>query len=121
MEFFGDLMKHKFINLLSNTFKYKEKNNYDFILPDADSSQDSNINDNNYLKQTDDIDKNLDKDINKNLEYIKTKYNTLINSDIKIREFYLTINGAEYKSFIFFIDGMIDNDIINRFVLNPRK
>ena len=119
MEFFGDLMKHKFINLLSNTFKYKEKNNYDFILPDADSSQDSNINDNNYLKQTDDIDKNLDKDINKNLEYIKTRYNTLINSDIKIREFYLTINGAEYKSFIFFIDGMVDNDIINRFVLNP--
>ena len=119
MEFFGDLMKHKFINLLSNTFKYKEKNNYDFILPDADSSQDSNINDNNYLKQTDDIDKNLDKDLNKNLEYIKTRYNTLINSDIKIREFYLTINGAEYKSYIFFIDGMIDNDIINRFVLNP--
>ena len=119
MEFFGDLMKHKFINLLSNTFKYKEKNNYDFILPDADSSQDSNINDNNYFKQTDDVDKNLDKDINKNLEYIKTKYNTLINSDIKIREFYLTINGAEYKSLIFFIDGMIDNDIINRFVLNP--
>lgn len=119
MEFFGDLMKHKFIKLISNTFKYKEKNNYDFILPDADSSQDSNINDNNYFKQTDDVDKNLDKNIKKNLEYINTKYNTLINSDIKIREFYLTINGAEYKSFIFFIDGMIDNDIINRFVLNP--
>lgn len=118
MEFFGDSMSSKFINFVSNIFKYKEKNTYNFVLPDADASQDSTINDSNSLDSINSINKNLDKDINKNLEYINSKYNTLINSDIKIREFVLTINNKQYKSFIFYIDGMIDTDIINRFVLN---
>lgn len=57
--------------------------------------------------------------IDVNLEYIKVKYNTLINSDIVLREFILTARNKEYKAFLLYIDGMVDSKIINDFVLTP--
>lgn len=54
-----------------------------------------------------------------NVDYIKLKYNTLINSDIKIREFKLNIKGKEYNSILLFIDGMINSESINNFILKP--
>ncbi len=54
-----------------------------------------------------------------NLEYLKVKYNTLINSDIVIREFSLMAKGKEYKAFLIYIDGMINSTMINDFVLKP--
>lgn len=57
--------------------------------------------------------------IDVNLEYIKVKYNTLINSDIVLREFILTARNKEYKAFLLYIDGMVDSKIINDFVLAP--
>ena len=57
--------------------------------------------------------------IDVNLEYIKVKYNSLINSDIKIREFDLTARNKVYKAFIVYIDGMSDSKSINRFILHP--
>lgn len=55
----------------------------------------------------------------KNLDYMKVKYNTLINSDIIIRDFLLKTNNKQYKAFIFYIDGMVDSKLINDFILNP--
>ena len=55
--------------------------------------------------------------INENLEYVKTKYNTLINSDIIVREFILNARGNQYKAFLLYIDGMVDSQILNDFVL----
>lgn len=111
-------MKNKFINSLIDIFKYKEPKHYKFILPSANSTQDNNSNYNKTLEPLENINKSLNTNIDINMEYIKSKYNTLINSDIKIREFFLTINKRQYKSFIFYIDGMIDSDIINKTVLN---
>jgi len=54
-----------------------------------------------------------------NLEYIKSKFNTLINSDITIREFVLTARGKQYSAFILYIDGMINSKSLNDFVLEP--
>lgn len=51
------------------------------------------------------------------LEYIKVKYNTLINSDIVLREFTLTARNRQYKALLFFIDGMVDSQLINNNVL----
>lgn len=36
-----------------------------------------------------------------------------------IREFSLTARNTSYKAFLLYIDGMVDSDLINRFVLNP--
>ena len=54
-----------------------------------------------------------------NLDYIKTKYNLLINSDIVLREFTLNARGKQYNAFIIYIDGMIDSQIMDEFILNP--
>ena len=62
---------------------------------------------------------NFSKNINENLNYLKSKYNSLINSDIVIREFTLIANNSEYRSALIFIDGMVDTQIINNSILKP--
>lgn len=54
-----------------------------------------------------------------NLEYINSRFNTLINSDVIIREFLINIRGKQFKAFLLFIDGMVNKDSINQFVLKP--
>ena len=55
--------------------------------------------------------------INENLDYIKVRFNTLINNDIVIREFSLKCENKNYKAFLLFIDGMVDSNLINDYVL----
>lgn len=55
----------------------------------------------------------------KNFEYLKVKYNLLINSDINTREFDISVGGKNYKSLLIFIDGMTDSDSINNNILTP--
>ena len=57
--------------------------------------------------------------LSQNLDYFKYKYNSLINSDVVIREFVLTINNTKYNAALIFIDGLIDAKIINISVLRP--
>lgn len=57
--------------------------------------------------------------IDVNLEYVQVKYNTMINSDIVVREFNLTARNRQYKAFLLFIDGMVDTDLVNNYVLKP--
>ena len=54
-----------------------------------------------------------------NIEYMKTKYNVLINSDIVLREFTLNARGKQYNAFVFYIDGMVDSKIMDEFILQP--
>ncbi len=54
-----------------------------------------------------------------NTEYIKSKYNALINSDMVFREFNLTARGKQYKALIVYIDGMIRNDSMDEFIIQP--
>ena len=57
--------------------------------------------------------------IDNNLNTMKSIYNSLINSDIVIREFACQIDKRKYRSFIVFFDGMTDSKIINDFLLEP--
>ena len=57
--------------------------------------------------------------INVNLEYIKVRFNSMINSDIKIREFTLNARNKQYQAFLVYIDGMINQDLMNNYILNP--
>ena len=63
--------------------------------------------------------KNIFPSIDVNLEYVKVKYNAMINSDVVIREFILTARNRQYRAFLLFIDGMVDTDLINNYVLKP--
>lgn len=99
-------------NIFNNVFGYSEKQDYNFILPNSSN----NIDDTEFKK----IDKEVvSTSLKDNLEYLKVKYNMLINSDIKIREFTLSIQKKKYPAFILYIDGMINSNSINDFVLKP--
>ena len=57
--------------------------------------------------------------IDENLNTMKSIYNTLINSDIVIREFSCHIFKRKYRAFIMYFDGMTNSQIINDFILEP--
>lgn len=52
-----------------------------------------------------------------NLEFLKYKYNTLLNNDVIIREFNMQVFSQNYRCFIIYIDGLVDTDSINDFIL----
>ncbi len=54
-----------------------------------------------------------------NLEYISTRFNLLINSDIKTREFLIYAKNKQYKALLVYVDGLSNNDSINDFILKP--
>ncbi len=112
-------MNKNFIKGISNFFLYKPSSKYEFTLPDYSSDEDSN-NDNPYLEDAlDPATKKISSSLDDNLNYIKAKYNSLINSDINIREFYIMAVDKRFKAFLIYIDGMADTDSINHFILKP--
>lgn len=107
-------------DLLTKLFLYKEpENTYLFSLPEHANEDLKNENTENISSEDDNTNQNIYNSLNVNADYIKVKYNTLINSDIKLREFTLTIKGKKYNALLLFIDGMINSESINNFILRP--
>ena len=78
----------------------------------------SNYNsDNNTTKDVEP--QNIFTEIDKNLDFLKYKYNALICNDVIIREFSLLAQNIEYKAFVMYIDGMVVSPVINEFILSP--
>ena len=98
-----------------NQFTWHAEESYNFSIPQTNDKQESNYIPDNNLN----ISKNVFSDLASNLNYIKTRFNTLINSDVIIREFKLFAKSKQYKAFLLFIDGMVDSNLINDFVLKP--
>ena len=63
--------------------------------------------------------KELSSSIDENLNTMRCIYNTLINSDVVVREFSCHIAKRKYKSFIVYFEGMTDSKIVNDFLLKP--
>lgn len=105
---------NKFLSNIIDSFKYEPENKYEFDLSANDTQNNSN-----QITPLEDLNQKVYPSVEVNLEYIKVKFNTLINSDIKIREFDLRARDKIYKAFILYIDGMSDSKIINRFILHP--
>lgn len=55
--------------------------------------------------------------INENLDFLKSQYNTLICPDVIIREFNMFAYNKNHKCFIIYIDGLVDSISINDFIL----
>lgn len=103
----------KLLDKLKNAFYPSDDDPHEFTLPEEDNSVPDNIED-----EANDETK-IFPSIDVNIEYIKSKYNLLINSDVVIREFILTARNRQYRAFLFFIDGMISIDLVNEYVLRP--
>ena len=94
---------------LSNLITYSSpKDSYDFTL-----------NNSTYKNITYESDENVSTNLKENKKIIDSRYNTLINSDIIIRNFKLKSNNTPYSAFIIYIDGMSDSNLINQFILKP--
>lgn len=111
---------NKFFTLIKNTFYPNNEEHYNFILPE---NSDESTENNNEIK-TDEINDKKDPEnvfpsLSVNLDFLKVKYNALINSDIVIRDFTLTARNRQYGAFLIYVDGMVDTKIINDFVLEP--
>ena len=104
-----------FKNLFQTVFGYHPPVDYSFSLPETPKAVNESKN---QLKKPQEKEK-IFPSLNVNIEYMRTKYNLLINSDVILREFTINARGKQYKAFLLFIDGMIDSQILNQFVLEP--
>ena len=95
---------------LKAMFKYEPNKEYNFTIQQSIKNEKS---------QKEDENQKIYKSYDKNLEYMNIKYNTAINSDIVVREFFLLAENKKYRAFLFFIDGMTNSDLINNYVLKP--
>ena len=113
--------KHNLRSFISNLFSYKEERDYEFTLQERADELNSpkEAIQEEELKPLEKTDDELDISLQKNLDYVKVKYNSLINSDIKIREFIINAKNKQYKAFLLYIDGMIDSKLINNYILKP--
>ena len=111
----------KFINLIA----YKVPNEYNFVLPSSEdvdtitNSEEDTESAKSPILTKQNIPDNVFPSLDVNLEFIKNKYNADINSDIKIREFAINVKGKQYSAFLLYIEGMIDSNSINKFVIEP--
>lgn len=102
-------------SLFNNMFRYAPKDNYQFsILEDAQITHQEDFD-----NETDTEKVNIFPSLNVNMEYMKTRYNLLINSDVILREFTLNARGKQYNAFLLYIDGMVDSTMMNDFILKP--
>ena len=96
---------------LNNIFEYKEQSEYEFILP----KNANNLPEDDAQAKPQKIYPTL----SVNIEYLKTKYNLLINSDVKIRKFVLSIQNKKMLAALLYIDGMVDSETITGSILQP--
>lgn len=99
-----------FNNFLKNIFAYVPQSKYDYQLSETQPRN------NEKEKKVNEV---VSCSLSKNIDFLTTKYNALINSDINIRNFTLNAKGKQYKAALFYIDGMVDTEIINNYVLKP--
>lgn len=95
-------------DFFNNLFKYN--NLYDFSIM------------NDKVNETPEIEesiKNISPNILENLDFLKSKYNTLLNNDVIIREFNLFAYNKNHKCFLIYIEGLSDSISINDFILEP--
>ena len=101
-----------FKNLFNSVFGYTPPVDYDFSLPEEGSSVKGAL-----PNQQEKV--NTFPSLSVNMEYMKIKYNLLINSDVILREFTINARGKQYNAFLVYIDGMVDSEIMDKFILEP--
>ena len=104
-------------NIFNTLFAYKPPVDYNFSLPEnLEATTKSNAEVATSQKQKAE---NIFPSLSVNLEYMKTRYNLLINSDVIMRQFTINARGKQYNAFLVYIDGMVDSKIMDEFILQP--
>ena len=114
--------KKNLFRIFNSIFEYKEAPEYNFSVPENENEEkDKHISYEKEIKAQElpNEPKNIFPSLSANLDYIKVRYNSLINSDISTREFTLTARNKQYNAFLLYIDGMVDTTLINDYILGP--
>ena len=98
--------------MFNNLFSYTPERNYQFTISENTNQTSQNTNQQEKII-------NIFPSLQINIEYIKTRYNLLINSDVILREFTMNAHGKQYDAFLIYIDGMVDSKIMDDFILKP--
>ena len=102
-------MKISFKKIINIILYNNKKQQYDFSLP-KDTSKSSSF---------ESIPNIISTSLETNLNNLKLRYTASINSDIILRKFKLKFNNKIYDALIVCIDGMIDSNLVNDFLLKP--
>lgn len=102
-------MKINLKNLKKLILYYEPKKEYEFSLSQNNSNQLSNTA----------IPNNLSTSLDTNINNLKFRYSSEINSDIIIRNFKIHVHNKSFTASIVCIDGMIDSNLVNNFLLRP--
>ena len=94
------------------TFAYTPEEKYNFYLKDNNFDNSKKTNENMTNSK-------IFPSLDVNLDIVKEIYKLKKNSDISIREFTLPIKSKNFKAFLLYIDGIIDQNSVNNFILEP--
>lgn len=106
-----------FKNLFNSIFAYNPPVEYNFSLPESSSTSSVDETTNPGSPSQEKV--KIFPSLNINIEYLRSKYNILINSDVILREFTINARGKQYNAFLIYIDGMVDSQIMDQFILEP--
>lgn len=109
----------KLKDLFYKLFTYTPSVEYNFSLPEGTGNTESSDNQAASTIQQAEETVNIFPSLSVNIDYMRTKYNLLINSDVILREFTLNARGKQYNAFLVYIDGMVDSEIMDKFILEP--
>lgn len=97
---------------IKNLFIYKcDNNKQSFNIKNAEKSD--------YVPQYNEGGPKLSGSFKKNFELLKKELADGISGDLKSREFTVCIDNRDVKAVIFFIDGLVNKQLINDFILRP--
>lgn len=100
-------------NLL-NLITYKKVNKpADFYIPEPSELKEHSKNNETGEKNKPD---GISRDLKSNIDFINKSFNAPENKDIIIRQFVL---AGRHKAFLAFLEGMVNSNIINDFILRP--
>lgn len=91
-------------------YKYTPRNN--FSIKDANSAEDYPVQKNHGGPE-------LAGNFRKDFKTLKEEFAMGKSGDIKMREFTVMINEKEHDAVIFFIDGLVNKQFVNDFILKP--
>ena len=64
-------------------------------------------------------DENINTSLEKNIDALKDFFHYPLSNDFKIRTIDININNQTYNAAIFFYDGLVDSNELNKSVLKP--
>lgn len=97
-------------DFFNNLKQLNNNDNYNFsLLNDSTTTQNADTDSTTKIFST----------IKENRDFLKFKYNALLNSDIVFRDFTLAAHDKLFDAFIIYIDGLCSSDLINNFTLRP--